>query len=171
MAGLLDIGKLQRTIKIRDTEQAVEGLTAHGIFELLDQFPELQRVFSDAGVRARPQQLMAQAPGAVTTIIAYVCGYRRNAAVSLEQDTNWFAALKAAAGLSLGEQTDIIKAAWELTFPSGLQSFLGALEAVGAIGSGWDQATASPGQSSNSSQPVTHQNTLGGTPPDNSPPT
>lgn len=157
MAGLLDIGKLSKTITIRDQALSVEGLTAHGLFELLDQFPELRRVFSDAGVPVRPVQLMAQAPGAIVTICAYVCGFRRKKTMadglgtttSSEIDADFEAAMRAAAGLTLGEQTEIIKTAWDLTFPKGLQSFLEALEAVGAIGSGWAPATASPGQSKN----------------------
>lgn len=163
MAGLLDIGKLRKSITIRDNAVLIEGLSARGLFELLDQFPELRKLLSDAGVAVNPQQLMSHVPGAVTTIIAYVCGYRRSYMVSttldadaaLKIDTEYAAALEAAEKLTLGEQTEVIKEAWELTFPKGLQSFLEALEGVGAIGSGWAPATASPGRSSNSSPAVT----------------
>lgn len=160
MAGLLDIGKLRKSLTIRDTVFAIEGLTARGLFELLDEFPELRKLLSDAGVAADPQQLMAHAPGAVATIIVYVCGYRRvrmestGTSTSSELDKEYAAALASADDLTLGEQTEIIKAAWDLTFPKGLQSFLAALEGVGAIGSGWAPAMASQGQSSNSSPPV-----------------
>lgn len=157
MAGLLDIGKLKKSITIRDRELSIEGLTARGLFELLDQFPELRKVLSDAGIAANPALLMAHVPGAVTTIIAYVCGYRRSEMSSSPKDNapkidaDFLAALASAGELTLGEQTEIIKTAWELTFPKGLQSFLAALEGVGAIGSGWAPAMASPGQSNNSS--------------------
>lgn len=164
MVGLVDIGPVTREVPMRGQTIAIKGISALGLFDLLDQFPELRKLFSESGKQVNAQQMMQHVPAAVATIIVYVCGYKR-ASLSAVNNTEkvkainaeYEAALVAAESLTIGEQTEIVKAAWDLTFPKGLKSFLEALEAVGAIESGWAQDTASPGPSNNASPTVIPQ--------------
>lgn len=146
MVGLLDIGPLTRIITVRGKELEVKGISAKGLFLLLDEFPEMRKLLSGSGVEAKPEQLIHQIPGAVASIIAAATGHPGDA----------MHIKFAAEELNLGEQAEIIQTAWDLTFPKGAQSFIEALGAVGAVtASGWGQVTASPEPSKNASPPAT----------------
>lgn len=140
MVGLRDIGPVSAVVTIRGQEISVVGISALGLFKLIDQFPEFRKLLSGAGVKITPTDLLAQIPGAVSTIIAAVVGMPDDA------DT-----IKIASTLTLGEQAELIRTAWDLTFPTGVKAFTEALDAVVALtGPTWAPATASPGPSSNS---------------------
>lgn len=158
MAGLLDIGVLTKKVEIRGVSIEVKGLSALVLFKLLDQFPELRKVFSNAGVEPDPALLMTQVPGIVALI---VCAATNTPEEDKPQVVAKFIEL------SIGEQAELFKAIWELTFPRGLSHFTAALEELGLkapTGSGWDQGTPSPGPLSNLSQPDTQPNKSGTTP-------
>lgn len=168
---LLDIGRLKTTVDIRGVQMEVVGLSARDLFRLLDMFPELRRMFG--GVDVRPEQLFAQAPDAITRVIAYVLDYREIKLTEIGTETSsdidliYQRALESIDNLTIGEQTDIVKAAWDLTFPRGIKSFFDALEAMGvAPESIKAPGTTSQGRSSNSLPQDTEQTTSGDTPPD-----
>lgn len=160
MVGLLDIGPLTKKVVVRGTEVEVRGLSAKSLFHLLQEFPEIRKLMSGGG-NAPPvsgAELMAKFPDAIAKVIAAVTGNPGDAKAEA-----------IAADLGVGEQTEVIEAAWELTFPKGVASFTEALEKiVGAkfIAPGWAAGIPSPGPSKSSSQKGTP--TPGTTPPDNS---
>lgn len=173
MVGLLDIGPLTRPATVRGVIVSVSGIGASGLFELMDQFPEIRKLFSNSGKVPDVQLIISYAPGAIATIIAYVCGYRKVKVTELGTSTSSAAneeydnALAAASRLTLGEQTEIISTAWDLTFPKGVVSFFEALEAMGvATAPIKGQGTTSPEQLKNSLPQDTDQKTSGTTPQD-----
>lgn len=145
MTSLLDIGDLRSTVKVRGKELEVAGISAETIFHLLDDIPELRKLLTGAGGEIKPQDLLTKVPGAVSSIIA--AGTTPDYYDRPEGDRKML--VQAAKGLSLGEQTDVLKAIWDITFPTGIQTFLDALaELMKASGgaSGWAPDTQSPEQ-------------------------
>jgi hypothetical protein len=134
MTSLLDIGPRTSVVTVQGKALEISGLSARGIFTLLDQFPEMRKLLSGSGVSISAEDVLRQVPGAVASIIAHVTGEPTPEAIA------------AAELLAFGDQVEIVKSAWDLTFPKGLQSFIDALAAMGILtGSGWGQGTASPG--------------------------
>lgn len=153
MTSLLDIGPLTGLVHVRDKEVEVRGISGKVFFHLLDDFPELRKLMSGAGIEIKPEHLLKQVPGAVSSVIAAACGHAR------DKD-----AIAAADDLTIGEQTEFLVKIWELTFPRGVGRFTAALEGImRATGSGWAPGMPSPEQSSNSSIPDTQE--PGTTPP------
>lgn len=156
---LLDIGKLRATVNIRGVELVVTGIRARDLFTLMDMFPELRRMFG--GQELRPEELFKQAPMAINSVLQFVLGVKPDNVPECD----------AIANMALGEQMEVVRAAWGLTFPRGISSFLDALEAMGvAPASTKGPGTTSHAQSNNSLPPATEQTTSGATPPDNSAP-
>lgn len=179
---LLDIGRLTTTVHVRGAALEVAGISARDLFSLLNAFPELRRLMT-GGVETRPEQLFEQVPGAVTAVIAYVCGYREYEETRLGSDGlpvdiskqfgDYQKVLDAINNLTLGEQAEIVQAAWALTFPRGFGPFLEALEAMGvgnSTGPTKGPATTSQERSRNSLPQDTQPETFGDTPPDSSAP-
>src|SRR4051812_45419149 len=117
MASLLDIGPLTRPVIIRGVTINVKGVSGLSLFYLLDRFPEMRKVFSNAGVPVNAEDLLRQAPGAVAAIAAHATS---EGPMTEEQQV---AAETRFLMLSLGEQLEIVMPIWDLTFPSGVQSF------------------------------------------------
>jgi len=164
MVSLLDIGPAKGTETIRGVELEVTGISARGLFQLLEQFPELRRLFG--GVDVRPEQLFEQAPHAIDCILCKVLGIETD-----ERKPGFDIAKVAAVGdnLVLGEQLAIVKKAWDLTFPRGVTSFFEALEAMGVGGESIKAPPIMSQERSKSSLPQdTDQTMSGGTPLDNS---
>lgn len=159
---LLDIGRLSKSVVIRGVTLPVKGISALDLFRLLEVFPELRRMFG--GTEVRPEELFKQAPGAIDAVLCYVLGVEAiSAAPGYNADMH-----NAVQNLSLGEQLEIVHAAWELTFPRGISSFFDALEAMGvAPASTKGRGTTSQEQSSNSLPQDTEQTKPGDTPQDN----
>jgi hypothetical protein len=86
--------------------------------------------------------VMKSAPNAVASIIAAATGKPDKPKEEFE------AAVKIAGTLTIGEQADVLKAIWDITFPRGVGSFKGALAALGVSAEfGWALPTGLPGQS------------------------
>lgn len=161
MASLLDIGPLTRPVTIRGITINVKGVSGLSLFHLLDRFPEMRKVFSNAGVPVNAEDLLRQAPGAVAAIAVFATSDVYEPLTEKQQVEAEARFLM----LSLGEQLAIVMPIWDLTFPSGVQSFIEALAKAGLVTkSGWGLDTPSPGPSNNSSQPDTNQNVSGTTP-------
>jgi hypothetical protein len=137
MVSLTDIGPSKGQVEVRGQMVDVNGLTAEHIVGILLAFPEVRKVLAER--EADLQTLVAQFPVAVAMMIAAGTGHA--------DETEH---MDIASKLGVGEQYDLMKTIFELTFPKGLQSFLdgvrGAMDSAGVRG--WDQATKSPAQSS-----------------------
>lgn len=151
MTSLLDIGPLTAKVTVRGKEFEVRGISAKMFFHLLDDFPELRKVMSGAKVEVKAEDMMKQVPGAVSSVIAAACGMPNDKEAIAKADD-----------LTIGEQADFMTKIWELTFPSGVTSFIVALEEMSrATGAGWGQDTPSPGALNNSSPAATPKKASG----------
>lgn len=159
MTSLLDIGPLTKKVPIRGLEIEVTGITALSLFEILRDVPDLRRLVSGKEITAGNAAAMLSAvPAALGGVIAAATGHLG------DKDH-----IAAALGLSAGEQSSLIQAIVELTFPQGVKSFVDGLTALlprDALG--WDQATKSQEPSNSASPQDTKPKTAGDTPQDSS---
>ena len=153
MVGLLDIGDLSKKVEIRGKQVEVWGMSARTFFHLLATIPELADAL--AGMEQKDinvSQVIMRMPDTVATIIACsTCGPSWQKMEQKEKDKH----IQIAGALTIGEQADLIKAAWEMTFPNGTKSFIEALAEVRKL-TGWetDPAQLSPEQLKPSDQTV-----------------
>lgn len=124
MASLRDLGPQTEEIEVYTKGGAVKvttrGLPARGFFSLIFRFPQIQRLLAGGNATVDPDQLLMQVPEAIGVIIAYgTC----TPPVTPEDE-------ELASTLAAGEQLNLFKAIWKMTFPRGVQSFLEALEAI-----------------------------------------
>lgn len=159
MVSLVDIGPSVGLARLRGKDVEINGLSAAHIVGVLISFPEVRKILAskefDLGV------IIAQSPLAVSQMIAAGTGKADDKATIAFADT-----------LSAGEQYEILKKIFELTFPNGLQSLL---DAVGAAGlklgvPGWEAAMKSQEPSSLASAPADENKTAGEAPPASSVP-
>lgn len=160
MTSLVDLGPLEKNVTIRGKSIAVRGVNAHDIFGLLQDYPELRLVI--AGKRTEGDlalSLIQGIPGSIGSIIAAATGHGG------EPEH-----IAAAQRLTIGEQTELLVAAIELTFPQGVSSFLDSLVKLAdqAGVRGWAAGTKLPEASSSALPTDTPQTSPGSTPQDNS---
>lgn len=154
MVSLVDIGPSVGVSKLRGKDVEINGLTASHIVGVMISFPEVRKILAskefDLGV------IVAQAPLAVAQMIAAGTG-------KAEDD----ATIQFANTLTAGEQYEIMKDIFGLTFPNGLKSLLAGLEAAGLnLGvPGWEAATKLPVPLSPASEQVETKETAGTAPP------
>lgn len=134
MAGLPQLGSLRKAVTVRGSTVDVRGVSARGIMQLLNRFPEFQSLI---GGRA-PQQITGETiiqlvPDAVCAIIAI--GLGANEPDAQREAEAW------ADELGAEEQLDLLTAILSLTMPSGfgpfaqkLQALLPGLDEVAALG-------------------------------------
>lgn len=159
MVSLVDIGPAIGSVAVRGHTVEVNGLTAAHIVGVLISFPEVRKILANKS--ADLSILIAQAPLAVSRMIAAGTGKADDEAT-----------IKAADALPVGEQYEIMKKVFEITFPKGLESLLegveAALKATGAPG--WEAAMKSPALSNGASPQEETSGTAGTPPPGNSQP-
>ena len=140
MPSLVDIGNLSVKVDIRGTQLEVFGVSAEGLVDLLVAFPELRRYAFDQGDAPKTEDLVRTLPKAVAAIIAAGTGHPGEEAH-----------IDVASKLGAGEQAELIREIWKLTFPRGAASFIAALEGLTAdvvVASGKGPVTKSPEPSS-----------------------
>lgn len=136
MVSLVDIGPAIGEVELRGKQVGIIGLSATHIIGILMSFPEVRKILAskdyDLGV------IISQAPLAVAQMIAAGTGHADEKEHIAVAET-----------LTAGEQYEVMTKIFELTFPKGLKSFLGGVEAVGkTLGvPGWEAATKLPEQS------------------------
>lgn len=162
---ILDIGPVSDTVPVGDKLLTVYGLSAKGIFLVLQSYPELREWFANQiGRKIEPAALIAEMPGAVAAIIAAGCGCPGN--VVAEEN---------AAGYPIETQLDIIEKIGGLTFKNGFGPFaqrvVALINAARSVNFGRVQVMKSPSLSPNSQRQVTTMQPSGPTRPGNSPPT
>ena len=162
---ILDIGPISDTVPVGDQQLTVYGISALGIFTVLQSYPEIKDWFANqAGHKVDPTKLVSEMPGAVSAIIAAGCGEPGNKVAE-----------ENAARLSVEMQLDIIEKIGGLTFKNGFGPFaqrvVALINAARSVNFGRVQAMKSPSLSPNSPRPGTITPPSGRTRPDNSPPT
>lgn len=124
MASLLDIAPLTESVTVRGTDIPVTGVSAKGIAHLMARFPEIREMM--VGREVSVDRLMEIGGDAVAAIIAAGTGHPG------EPDHE-----KAAAGLGLEEQADLLAATLRITLPRGIGPLVEKLAAMGgALGGG-----------------------------------
>lgn len=119
MATLRDCGRLTEEVTLESGDVlTVRGLPARAFFELIAKYPQIQRFFGGADMDLG--QLVIQLPDAVSIIIVAATGKMGD-----PED------IVAAEHLGVTDQLAIIQAAWKLSFPRGVKSFIDAL--VGSV--------------------------------------
>jgi hypothetical protein len=163
MVSLVDIGPQTKEVELRPgVSVTVRGVTAMGVFSLLQEFPELKLVLTGKVLEGDiVTSLFNAVPQAIASIIAMGCGK--------DGDPEYIAA---AHQLRVGEQALLMQAIAEITFPQGVRSFIDGLVGLAdqAGARGWGQVTKSPEPSNGASQTGTPPATPGNTPPDSSEP-
>jgi hypothetical protein len=162
---ILDIGPVSDTVPIGDQLLTVYGVSAKGIFTVLQKYPELREWFANQIChKVDGTKLIMEAPDAIAAIIAAGCGCPGNPAAE-ENASNY----------SVEDQLNILDAIGRLTFKSGFGPFaqrvVALINAARSVNFGRVQATKSPSLSPNSPRPGTITRPSGPTLPANSPPT
>lgn len=154
MVSLIDIGSNSRVIQLRGKDLEVFGVTADGLVHLLQTFPELQKAFAGVAIEQHElKNLLSRFGYTVGEIIAMGVGQQG------DPEVIGFAMTK----LGLGEQTELIEAIFELTFPKGPKSFLDALGRAADLAGvrGKAPLTKSPARSKDLSHTGTTSETAG----------
>lgn len=162
MVSLVDLGPASKVITLRGQDVTIRGVTAHDIFGLLNDYPELRYVLAGKKTEADVVAALIEGiPGSIGRIIAAACGEGDNPA-----------AIGAAQALAIGEKMMVLEAAIELTFPQGVSSFVASLAKLAsqAGAPGWGAATKSPEPSNDASAQVTQSSEHGDTHQDSSMP-
>jgi hypothetical protein len=163
MVSLLEIGPLTDTVQIRGTDLTVSGLTAKDLFDLMQEYPELQYVLAGQNLT---DDLVKTLMGRASHTLGMIMAMGLNERGDNQTEVVLFAMTK----LTAGEQADLITAIAKLTFPKGIKSFVESLqEAADSAGvHGKAPPTKSRGQSKGSSHTATTSEIAGATHPDNS---
>lgn len=135
MTSLLDVANIAKPVPLSSGQSlAVAGISALGIAHLMTKFPELRNMLGGRKQEITPDRLFEAAPDAVAAIIAAGVGHPGEPEYE-----------KAAAGLPLGDQLDLVMAVWEATAPNGLGPFLDKLAQLFAAGGKTDIAASIKG--------------------------
>jgi hypothetical protein len=143
MVGLLNIGKLSRSVPVRGVDVEVTGISAKAFLELLDRFKELQAAMSGQKMAVTGADIMKLAPEVIAAIIAAGVGCPNDK----EQEDKVLELLP-------GEQLDLILAIVEVSLGSDIGPFK---ERLGRLGIDFSQNPGtvpdmkSPGQLNGSS--------------------
>jgi hypothetical protein len=162
---ILDIGPVSDTVPVGDKLLTVYGVSAQGIFTVLQGYPELREWFANqVGHKPDLGKLVMEAPGAVAAIIAAGCGYPGNK----DAEAN-------AGSYPVETQLDIIEKIGGLTFKNGFGPFaqrvVALINAARSVNFGRVQGMKSPSLSPNSPRPGTITPPSGRIRPGNLPPT
>jgi hypothetical protein len=142
MVSLIDIADQTKTVRVREKDVTVYGLSAADIALLLGRFPELRMIVSGRQADITPDMMIKMAPSAVAAAITAGTGHggdEKHEAI--------------AARLAAGDQLELLAVIFELTFPAGVGPFvqrldaLGMLKAAGSAAGGTAAATTSPAPS------------------------
>jgi hypothetical protein len=113
MPGLKDIAPSFTTVTVKGVSVPVSGISAEGIAYLFHRFPVVRELISGKPLELTADELLELGPDAVGALIATGCG-----------DINDPAAEKAAKGLPLEAQVDLLEAIIGETMPSGAAPFV-----------------------------------------------
>lgn len=122
MPGLLDIAPTSENIEIRGVAVTVSGITLKGVAQLLTRFPDLRAVFGGQSIEG--ERLAELGGDVVAAIIAAGCGAPGDPDIET-----------VAAGLTVGEQLELLNAVIKITMPRGLGPFVDQIKALGMIAS------------------------------------
>lgn len=148
---LLDLGPLYTSVPVGDEGKSVKvyGVSARGIFHIFQRFPEVGLWFKNGvGKKIDPKKLLAEAPGAIASIIAAGCGSPGNDEAELVADL-----------MPIETQLDLLEAILRLTFSKGFGPFVQRIVALSAqaesLNFGKGSVTQSQPQSRNVPMPDT----------------
>jgi hypothetical protein len=114
MPGLKDIVQSFKTVDVKGVAIATPGISAEGIGYLFQRFPVIREIIGGKNdVTLTPESLSTLAPEVVAALIACGCG-----------NVNDPEAEKAAAGLALEHQLDLLESIIGETMPSGPAPFV-----------------------------------------------
>jgi len=146
MVSLVDIVPQTRTVQIAAGDIELRGIGLRQIADLLVRFPELRKLMVEGAPAVVVETLLADAPEAIGSIIAYAANQPEAA------DT-------IADALSLDDLADCLIAILDLTMPSGTAPFMDRIARLvsGASGAplGKGPDTTMPPRPNGSSQPAT----------------
>jgi hypothetical protein len=163
MVSLVDLGKLRKTVTIRQQDIEVQGLPAHFIVDMLANSNELRLVVAEKAVSGDIiAALAAQFPHMLAQCIAMGVGKQGDG------DTIQYVLFE----LMPGEWLELMEPIVELTFPKGVKSFVDGLTRlvrhVAPDAAGWAAATKSPAPLTPASERDIPRKQPGDIPPDSS---
>lgn len=124
MTSLVDLGALKEEVTVRGTKLNVSGISAENILNLLVEIPELRLVFAGKEIED-PLTVLTQRGGrGLAAVLVMGLGLWSDDKETREKE------ISAARGLTAGEQTDLLRAIFRLTFPQGITSFMEGLTSV-----------------------------------------
>lgn len=119
MASFKDIGPLTATVNIRGKDYEVSGINADDVFDLIVDYPDLEKLLATKVKDFNPMMLVRTMPKAVGMMIACAIGQKGN----LEE-------VDLANKLGFGNQVKLMAAIFELTFMDGVGPFVDELKAL-----------------------------------------
>lgn len=133
MAGLQDIGPLTETLVFvrgqKTIELTVYGITAEGLFYLMQKFPEIRLLMERRVNEITPERMMEMAPESIAHVIA--CALVD--AGDMDKD-EWRAAIveqaKLARKMNMSDQLRLITTTFKVTFSEGVGPFVEQLAAL-----------------------------------------
>ena len=147
MSSLLDLVGLRPTVPICGVEVEVTGVSVQSLVALMQRFSEVGKFLSSSGKLDKASLFKLAPREMLAALIAAGTGMPGN------KDAE-----KIAAGLTIGEQTDLIDAILRQTFPRGIGPFVEKLRELGImVEVAKASAALSPDPSKLSSEPATIQ--------------
>lgn len=124
MTSLTDLGNVTESLNIRGKKFEVRGIPAEHVLQLLEQFPELRKLFAGKQLSDPYTFLMTQSSKVLASLIVMGLG------LWSDDKEQRLKEVQAATSLTLGEQADIIRVVFSKTFPRGVTSFMEGLSTI-----------------------------------------
>jgi len=168
---LMDIGPLTPTVKIRNRNVSVYGLSALDIFDMLQRYPEVRAVMEQKFKDITPDALWKLGPQVVLRLMAIGLTKKSDFMQTVtspegmveimhskKYEDHLLSMIKQILNLSMGEQIKVLTAVLEATMPDGRDPFVMELNKIRELFSGTledSQETSAPVTTSPVRSPAT----------------
>src|SRR5262245_38834716 len=130
MSGLLDVGPLTDEVTIRGTPVTCYGVSAGGLFYLINHYPEIRQIMEKKVTNLDVNDLLEKAQSAISAVIAIGTTDPEQYTANTKE---WKAAVEKgiprANSLGVSDQLAAVSAIFKLTFPEGTGPFVERLNA------------------------------------------
>jgi hypothetical protein len=133
MSSLLDIGPLTEEVTVRGTPVTCYGVSAGGLFYLLNNYPEIRQILEKRVANISVETLLEKAQPAISAVIAIGT---TDPDEYVANSKSWKAAVEKgiprANSLGVSDQLAMVSTIFKLTFPEGTGPFVERINAMTA---------------------------------------
>lgn len=133
MSSLLDVGPLAEEVTVRGTPVTCYGVSAGGLFYLINHYPEIRLLMEKKVANLNVQDLLEKAQGAISAVIAIgTTDPEEFSANSKEWKGVVEKAIPRANTLGVSDQLSVVSTIFKLTFPEGTGPFVERINSMTA---------------------------------------